>query len=178
MFKNKLITAGVLSISALAFSLPAMATMGFGNRNYNGRYACHEDDGAGTASPTNDVGGVTGTYTVQPNGCGAYNGGELVFNASYLWDNPCTFALETSGDDVSSYTVDAGGVVHETLYWLDDNWDACYGIAFTQSIEASLSLPSPYQAANHTLTTSNINFVLDSTAFNFAGTGECISSAP
>lgn len=178
MFKNKLVAAGILSIGALALSAPAMAYMGFGNRNYSGRYACHEDDGAGTQSPTNDVGGVTGTYVVQPNGMGSYNGGELVFNASALWGNdPCTFTLETSGEAESTYWIDSTGVVYETLNWIDETMDACEGDTFTQNIEASLSLPNPFGAANQTKTTSNINITVDATPFSFAGTGECVSSA-
>jgi hypothetical protein len=177
MFTNKLIAAGVLSLSALAFSVPAMAYMGFGNRNYSGRYACHEDDGA-NSNLANPQGGVTGTYVVQPNGMGAYYGGELVFNASALWgDDPCTFTLETSGMDESTYWIDSSGVVHETLNWTDDTMDACAGDDFTQNIEASLSLPNQLAPANQTKTTSNINITIDATPISFAGTGECVSSA-
>lgn len=181
MFRNKLIAAGILSVGALALSMPAMASyMGFSNRNYSGRMACHEDDGAGS-NLASEQGGVTGTYVVQPNGMGAYNSGELVFNASALWgDNPCTFTLETSGVDESTYWVDSGGVVHETLNWADNTMspaDACSGDTFTQNIEASLSLPSPNGSANQTKTTSNINITYDSMAISFAGTGECVSSA-
>jgi hypothetical protein len=105
MFKNKLIAAGILSVSALALSVPAMAGgLCITDSNYRGRYACHEQDGAGTISSTNDVGGVTGSYVLYPNGWGGYWSGEIVVNASALWgNNPCVFDLETSGDYVSSY---------------------------------------------------------------------------
>jgi hypothetical protein len=178
MFRNKLIAVGILSASALALSIPANAMMGIGDHNYDGRYACHEQDGAGTISETNDVGGVTGTYVVYPNGMGGYWSGEAVINASALWgNNPCVFDLETSGDYTSSYWVDSSGVVYETLYWLDSSMDACNGDYFTHDIEASLALPSPMQPANHTQTTSNIVITVDSTTLSFAGSGDCISSA-
>lgn len=180
MFKNKLIAAGILSASALALSVPAMAGYGIGVRNYSGRYACHESDGPGSnlASPQ---GGVTGTYVVRPDGMGEYSGGEMVINASALWgNNPCEFTLETSGEYPSAYWVDYNGVVYETLSWEDDTMDppdACSGDYFTQSIEASLSLPNSFAPANQTKTTSNIVITIDETTLSFAGTGDCVSSA-
>jgi hypothetical protein len=178
MFKNKFFATAMLSFGALALSAPAMASMSIGVRNYNGRYACHEDDGAGPQQSDNIAeGGVTGAYVVEPNGMGAYNGGELVANAAALWTNPCTFTLETSGETPSSYTVDSSGVVHETLVWTDETWDECSGSTFTDSVEASLSLPSPYSPASRTMTTSNIQFTYDEVTINSAGTGECASSA-
>jgi hypothetical protein len=181
MFKNKLFAAGILSFGALALSVPAIASMGIGTRSYSGRYACHEDDGAGPQQSDNIAeGGVTFSYVVYPNGMGGYNAGELVGNAAALWSNPCVFTLETSGGTPSSYWVDPAGVAHETLVWEDDTMDPmdeCSGYTFEDTVESSLSLPSPYSPANRTLTTSNIQFTLDSTTVNFAGTGECASSA-
>jgi hypothetical protein len=179
MMKYKLIAAGILSIGALALTAPAKAgMMGPSARNYNGRYACRLDDGTGTISTTNDVGGITGTYVVQPNGMGAYNGGELIGNASLLWgDNPCTFTLETSGMYPSSYWVDWAGVVYETLYWTDSSMDACEGDYFEVTNESSMSLPNPYAAANQLKITSNIFTEVDSTPFSVTGTGDCASSA-
>lgn len=177
MFKNKLIAAGILSVSALALSVPAMAWGGPSTSNYRGRYACRMDDGTGTISETNDVGGVTGTYVLEPNGWGGYNGGELIGNGSLLWgNNPCTFTLETSGDYISSYWIDWAGEVYETLYWLDETSypaDECSGDYFTMTTESALSLPNAFAAANTTKVTSNV--VVDD--FSFAGTGDCSSSA-
>ncbi|HUN60172.1 MAG TPA: hypothetical protein VMU41_18835 [Candidatus Binataceae bacterium] len=175
MFKNKLIAAGILSVSALALSVPAKAgMMGPSVKSYSGRYACRVDDGTGTVSETDEVGGVTGTYVVMPNGMGGYNGGELNGNGSLLWgDNPCTFTLETSGMYPSTYWVDWAGVAYETLYWTDDSMDDCSGSYFTMTLETALSLPNPYAAANSAKTTSNVVYG----PFSFAGTGDCTSSA-
>jgi hypothetical protein len=173
MLKNKLIAAGILSVSALAFGVPAMAGGPCAN-NYRGRYACSIDDGTGAISTTNDLGGVTGTYVVEPNGYGGYYGGELIANGSILWgNNPCTFTLETSGEYVSAYWVDWAGVAYETLYWVDDSEDACAGDYFTLIAESGLSLPNAFAAANSTKVTSNV--VVDD--YSFAGTGTCNSSA-
>jgi len=179
MFKNKLVAAGILSLSALALSVPAMATMGIGNRNYSGRYACRLDDGAGAQNSSEITeGGVTGTYVVYPNGMGGYNSGELLANATALWgDNPCTFILETYGETPSSYWVDSSGVAYETLNWEDVSMDACYGYSFTLTSEAALSLPNPLAPANQTKTTSNVYITIDETPLSFAGTGDCASSA-
>jgi hypothetical protein len=175
MFKNKLIAAGILSISTLALSVPAMAgMMGITAHNYNGRYACRLDDGTGAISPTDYVGGVTGTYVLSANGMGGYNSGELVGNGSALWgNNPCTFTLETSGMYPSSYWVDWDGVVNETLYWTDDSMDACSGSYFTMINESALSLPNAFASANATKVTSNVVYG----PLSFAGTGDCSSSA-
>ena len=174
---NKLIAAGILSASALAFGVPAMAMMGPSTHSYSGRYACSINDGTGTISMTNDIGGVTGTYVVEPNGMGGYYGGELIGNGSLLWgNNPCTFTLETSGDYTSSYWVDWAGVAYETLYWLDetmDPMDECSGDYFTLITEAGLSLPNAWAPANQSKVTSNV--VVDD--YSFAGVGDCTSSA-
>jgi hypothetical protein len=47
-----------------------MAAAVFGNRNYSGRYACHESDGEGASTEYNVIGGVTSAYVVNPNGMG------------------------------------------------------------------------------------------------------------
>jgi hypothetical protein len=180
MLKSKLLVAGILSVGALALSVPAMAGGwgGYSDRNYNAHMACHESDGAGTISETNDVGGATGSYVVVPNGCGGYWDGELILNASLLdVNNPCVFTLETSGGTPSSYWVDPSGVVYETLVWDDETWDACSGDTFTDTVEGAMSIPNVYGVANQTKTTSNILIVVDSTPFSLAGTGECVSSA-
>jgi len=179
MLKSKLIAAGILSISALAFSLPAMASSYFSNKNYSGRYACHEDDGAGSQTVVNLPGGITSTYVVQPGGNGYYSAGELVLNVSALFGaNPCVFTLYTSE---SSYWVDASGVVYETLVWADDTYgadkDFCSGAKFYHSVEGSLTVPTPYAPASSTLTTANTNLAW-LIGIDLTGTGACTLGAP
>lgn len=178
MFKSKLIAAGILSISALALSVPAMASSYFSNKNYSGRYACHEDDGAGSQTLLNLPGGITSTYVVQPGGNGYYSAGELVLNVSALFGaNPCVFTLYTSE---SSYWVDASGVVYETLVWADDTYgadkDACSGAKFYHSVEGSLTVPTPYAPASSTLTTANTNLAW-LIGIDLTGTGACTVGA-
>ena len=174
MFKNKLIAAGILSISALAFSMPAMASSYFSNKNYAGRYACHEDDATGSQATTPVIGGVTASYVVDPNGWGAYSGGDLVLNISALFgDNPCTFSLNTYD---SSYWVDSSGVVHEDLVWYDGNDDYCEYATFYHYVEGSLMLISPYAAATESLTTANTNLAW-LVGLDLTGSGACTVSA-
>jgi hypothetical protein len=171
VYNNKLIAAGILSVSLLALSVPAMA---FSNKNYSGRYACHEDDGTGYVTVTNLVGGITATYVVEPNGAGAYNGGELVLNISALFgDNPCTFTLNSW----SSYWIDSAGVVHEDLEWSDWNSsDICYDVSFYHYVEASLALVTPFASASSTATTANTDLAW-AVGNDVTGTGTCTASA-
>jgi hypothetical protein len=175
MLKSKLIAAGILSIGALAFTVPAaMASNMFSNRNYSGRYACHEEDGTGSQLNAFVVGGVSAAYVVQPNGMGAYNGGDFVLNISALFGaNPCTFTLDTA---TSWYNVDSSGVAHEYLYWTDWADDACSGASFDHSVEGSLVLVSPYATASQTVTTTNTDLG-DFIGIDFAGSGNCSISA-
>jgi hypothetical protein len=180
MLKMKLIAAGILSISALVLSVPAIATSNFSNKNYSGRYACHENDGTGAfgidtnfTSGLGEGGGVTSAYVVNPEGNGYYASGTLILNIAALGgENPCTFTLYTS---TSSYYVDYSGIVHEYLNWTDDTTgssaDYCSGDSFYHEVEGSLALLT--QVATETKTTANI--YLD--GIDFAGSGECVLSA-
>jgi hypothetical protein len=182
MLKKKLIAAGIASIGALVLSVPAMATSSFSNKNYSGRYACHEDDGAGatsydtnvTAGLGGGVGNLTTTYVVNPEGNGYYASGSLILNFSILFgDNPCTFTLDTS---TSSYYVDYNGIVHEYQNWTDDTTgssaDYCSGASFYHEIEGSLALLT--QAASETKTTANTDLAW--IGLDFAGSGDCVLS--
>ena len=142
------------------------------SKNYNGRYACHEDDGTGSQLNASFVGGATSTYVVYPEGNTYYSGGTLVLNISALFgDNPCTFSLDTWD---SSYMVDTSGIVHEYLNWTDNNDDACWGASFYHEIEGSLLLISQYGAATETKTTANTDLAW--IGLDFAGSGDCVLS--
>lgn len=176
MLKKKLIAAGILSIGALALSAPAMSA-GFGNLNYSGRYACHEDDGTGstsvetnfTASVGEGVGGLTTAYVVNPKGNGYYYSGDLVLNDSALFgNNPCTFSLNTG---TSSYYVDSSGVVHEYQNWYDGNNDYCDGDSFYHEVEGSLVFVTQ-GAATETKTTANTDLY----DLDYVGSGDCVLS--
>ena len=187
MVKRKLIAAGILSISALALSVPAMATSAsWADGNYSGRYACHEDDGTGsqlTGIDTNEtigvgegVGGLTTAYVVNPKGNGYYASGTLILNMSVLFgNNPCTFTLDAS---TSSYYVDYSGIVHEYQNWADDtsgsSADHCSGASFYHEVEGSLQLLTATGAATETKTTANTDLAW--LYLDFAGSGDCVLS--
>ena len=187
MVKNKLIAAGILSVSAFALSVPAMATSAsWADGNYSGRFACHEDDGTGSQLTTiaanntvgvgEGVGGATATYVVNPAGNGYYSSGDLILNISALFgDNPCTFTLDTSD---SKYYVDSSGIVHEYLNWADDtsgsSADYCSGASFYHEVEGSLLLVTPTGPASETETTANTDLAW--LYLDFAGSGDCVLS--
>ncbi|MGA2410138.1 MAG: hypothetical protein ABSG46_07080 [Candidatus Binataceae bacterium] len=163
MFKNKLIAAGILSISTLALSVPAMASgWAYTDSNYAGRYSCHTYVGQANYSAA---------YVVSPNGWGSYTAGELYLNVQSN-DAPCVFTLETYGTFASSYWVDSKfGVAYETLNWFDYNDDACAGTGFEDDVQGSLvANANSSNPASQTLTTDN-NLDVN---YSFAGSGNCV----
>jgi hypothetical protein len=169
MLKNKLIAAGILSISALALSVPAMASgWAYKDTNYNGRYSCRLQTAGGETE------GVTATYVVQPNGWGQYTAGELYLNVDGPVSPVCVFDLVTWGGWASSYWVDSTfGVVGETLNWYPTDTPGCAGaVPFSDSVQGSLvGLANSTQPASQTLITDNNLYQVEGGS---AGSGQCV----
>jgi hypothetical protein len=172
MFKNKLIAAGILSISAFALSVPAMASSwSYSKANYNGRYSCRIE-----ASSSSETEGISATYIVQPNGWGVYTAGELYLNVDGPTSPVCVFDLVTWGGWASYYWVDSTfGVVNETLNWYpaSNNPSACANfVPFSDSVQGSLVVTAnSSQAASQTQITDNN---LYQNAPGSAGSGNCL----